>query len=431
MNDKSTSPKLWRPYTQEVLATPALKAISAKGSKIFLEDGRELLDCISSWWVNVHGHSTQKLAEALATQSQILDQVVFADFTHDPAEILIKELAKIIPPKLNRYFFSDNGSTAVEVALKMVLGYWQNLGNKNKKKFVAFSGAYHGDTFGSMAVSSRSIFTRSFDSLLFEVETIPYPEIFEGKDSSELEETSLQKLEYLLKNKSEEIAGIIIEPLLQGASGMKMCSIDFLKKLSHLATKNKCPLIFDEVLTGFGRTGEWFSCIKAEIVPTVICLSKGISGGAMPLGMTITNQEIYDSFNSGKFENTFFHGHSYTGNALACSCAIASLQHFKEVGERFRNFEAIYRSLFLESLADIKNIENVRFCGTIFAFDLKSPDQNYGSAFGNKIKLALIEEGIYLRPLGNTIYLMPPYCFSESELEFVFSKLKKVLLASH
>jgi adenosylmethionine-8-amino-7-oxononanoate aminotransferase len=423
--------KIWRPYTQEANSPPALKIKKAKDSILYLEDGRELLDCISSWWLNIHGHNVKEISEAISNQFSKLEQVVFADFCHESAEELTELLSKIVPKNLNHYFFSDDGSTAVEVAIKMALGFWNNQGIVEKNTFIAFDGAYHGDTFGAMSVSARSMFTRSLEKILFKVEFVPFPNL--NNDSNlqlEEENKSLEKIERLLNENKSSIAGIIIEPLVQGASGMRMCSENFLRKLNSLIIENNTLLICDEVMTGFGRTGEWFASQKANISPDVICLSKGLTGGVLPMGLSITTEKVFSAFNSGNFEKTLFHGHSFTGNALSCAAAVASLKLFSKVGERFRNFEAIYKEYYNKYLLDIPSVINPRFCGTIFAFEVKyreNSDNSYGNKKSLEIKSRLMNEGIYLRPLGNTLYLMPPYCFSEREIEFTFEKFYKVL----
>jgi adenosylmethionine-8-amino-7-oxononanoate aminotransferase len=274
-------PHLWYPYTQAKTAPEPLKVKSAQGAWLELQDGSRLLDCISSWWVNLHGHAHPHMAAAIYRQAKQLEHVIFAGFTHDPAEQLAEQLVNLLPAPLSRVFFSDNGSTAVEVALKMAYQYWQNQG-QSRQKFLAFEGAYHGDTVGAMAVGARSLFSQVFADLLFEVEFVPFPDT--DLSDTEAESREAQAIEAIAqKLQTHAYAGIIIEPLVQGAGGMRMCRPAFLQKLRHLTQQFETLLIADEVMTGFGRTGDWFACTKAAIAPDIICLSKGLTGGFLPM----------------------------------------------------------------------------------------------------------------------------------------------------
>ncbi|QYO63410.1 aminotransferase class III-fold pyridoxal phosphate-dependent enzyme [Leptolyngbya sp. 7M] len=274
-------PHLWYPYTQAKTAPPPLKVKSAQGIWLELEDGRRVMDCISSWWVNLHGHAHPEIAAAIYQQATTLEQVIFAGLTHDPAEQLAEQLLQHLPSGLNRVFYSDNGSTAVEVALKMAYQYWVNQEVKlveQRGTFIVFSGAYHGDTFGTMAVGARSLFSQVFSDLLFQVEYVPFPATYLGDTTVQSQEDAVLEL---LKTKLEQLpyAGILIEPLVQGAGGMRMCRTEFLQRLRQIANQFNTLLIFDEVMTGFGRTGDWFACVKSNVQPDIICLSKGITGG--------------------------------------------------------------------------------------------------------------------------------------------------------
>ncbi|MBD1852342.1 adenosylmethionine--8-amino-7-oxononanoate transaminase [Leptolyngbya sp. FACHB-711] len=419
-------PHLWYPFTQAKTAPEPLKVKSAQGVWLELENGQRLLDCISSWWVNLHGHAHPKIAEAIYQQAQQLEQVIFAGFTHDPAEQIATKLIEKLPAKSNRVFFSDNGSTAIEVALKMAYQYWTNQQQK-RSTFIAFEGAYHGDTFGAMAVGTRSIFTQPFDDLLFRVEFVSYPETYWGDNSIEEKEDEIlfaiqQKLQ-----QSDQYAGILIEPLIQGAGGMRMCRSVFLQKLAQLAKDAKTLLIFDEIMTGFGRTGEWFSCVKAGVEPDLLCLSKGITGGFLPLSVTVSSEAIYQAFYSDDLTKTFFHGHSYTANPLGCAAALASLELMQENESKFRGMEALHWQN-LESLKALPNVEKLRVTGTIAAFDIKTNDQpGYLNQIAGKIRTQAIDRGLLLRPLGNVLYLMPPYCITEAELEWVYQNLTAIL----
>lgn len=419
-------PHLWYPFTQAKTAPEPLKVKSAQGVWLELENGQRLLDCISSWWVNLHGHAHPKIAEAIYQQAQQLEQVIFAGFTHDPAEQIATRLIEKLPAKSNRVFFSDNGSTAIEVALKMAYQYWANQQQK-RATFIAFEGAYHGDTFGAMAVGARSIFTQPFDDLLFQVEFVDYPETYIGDASiEEKEDKILFAIEQKLQQ-SERYAGILIEPLIQGAGGMRMCRSVFLQKLARLAEDAGTLLIFDEIMTGFGRTGEWFSCVKAGVEPDILCLSKGITGGFLPLSVTVSSEAIYQGFYSDDLTKTFFHGHSYTANPLGCAAALASLELMQENEAKFRGMEALHWQNS-QLLKELPNVERLRITGTIVAFDIKTSDQpGYLNQIASKIRGQAIDRGLLLRPLGNVLYLMPPYCITEAELEWVYQNLASIL----
>jgi adenosylmethionine-8-amino-7-oxononanoate aminotransferase len=421
-----THPHLWYPFTQAKTAPEPLKVKSAQGVWLELESGQKLLDCISSWWVNLHGHAHPKIAEAIYQQAQQLEQVIFAGFTHDPAEQIATKLIEKLPSKSNRVFFSDNGSTAIEVAIKMAYQYWANQQQK-RSTFIAFEGAYHGDTFGAMAVGARSIFTQPFDDLLFQVEFVPYPETYLGDDSIEEKE---DKILFAIQQKLQQVdryAGILIEPLIQGAGGMRMCRSIFLQKLARLAENAGTLLIFDEIMTGFGRTGEWFSCVKAGVEPDILCLSKGITGGFLPLSVTVSSEAIYQAFYSDDLTKTFFHGHSYTANPLGCAAALASLELMQENEPKFRSMETLHWQ-HLEPFKALPNVEELRVTGTIAAFNIVTNDQpGYLNQIASKIRTQAIDQGLLLRPLGNVLYLMPPYCITEAELEWIYQNLAAIL----
>ena len=403
--------KIWHPYTQEALDSKPIEIDRAEGVYLYTRDGRRLLDAISSWWVNLHGHAHPLIAEAIAKQARKLEQVIFAGFTHQPAEELAAELAAILPAALNRVFYSDNGSTAVEVALKMAIQFWRNNGRPEKQRIVALENAYHGDTVGAMSVSADSPFTAAFDALRFPV----------------LREASPESLERLLGKESNEIAAMIVEPLIQGAGGMVMHSVEFLQRVHHLCAEHNVLLIVDEVFTGFGRTGRMFACEHANIVPDVMCLSKGLTGGFMPLAATICREEIYDAFYQKDRSFTFFHGHSYSGNPLGCAAAIANLKIFKiePVFERIAAIEMIHR----ERLGDFRNhsfVADVRMLGTVAAIELRADDPGYLSRLRGLYDF-FIEQGVLLRPLGNVVYMVPPYVIAQEELHYIYDVIGKAL----
>jgi adenosylmethionine-8-amino-7-oxononanoate aminotransferase len=418
-------PHLWYPFTQAKTAPPPLKVKAADGIWLELEDGRRLMDCISSWWVNTHGHAHPRISQAIYQQALQLEQVIFSGFTHDPAEQLAEQLVAKLPQGLDRVFFSDNGSTAVEVALKMAYQYWINQGTP-RSTFLAFAGAYHGDTFGTMAVSGRSIFSAVFQDLLFNVEFVPFPATYLGDAFVESrEQTALAAIQAVLERGT--CAGIILEPLVQGAGGMNMCRSQFLQQLRQLASAFDTLLIFDEVMTGFGRTGEWFACQRAEVTPDIICLSKGMTGGFLPLAVTVCAERIYQAFYNEDPMKTLYHGHSYTANPLGCAAALAALALSEENAAAFGRMETLHHH-HLATLQDHLRLEKLRVTGTIAAMDLVTPDAaGYLNQVGPVIRQRAIEQGLLLRPLGNVLYLMPPYCITDAELEQVYSGIREIV----
>lgn len=420
-------PNIWYPFTQAKTSPPPLKVKSARGIWLELEDGRKIMDCISSWWVNIHGHSHPKIAEAIYRQAQELEHVIFAGFTHQPAETLSEKLVKQLPEGLSRVFFSDNGSTAVEVALKMAYQYWVNQ-NQQRQKFIAFEGAYHGDTFGAMSVGSPSIFSQVFLDMLFDVDFSPFPETYIGDISvEEKEEEILTCLKEKLGQNPQDYAGIIIEPLVQGAGGMRMCRPEFLRKLQQLVKQFDTLLIFDEVMTGFGRTGEWFPSLKSQVTPDITCLSKGITGGFLPLSVTVCSEKIYDTFYSDDPIKTLYHGHSYTANPLGCAAALASLELMVENQPVFSSMEDKHLK-YLKKLQGNSKVEKLRVTGTIAAMDIVNTQKSgYLNKVGLQIREKSLEKGLLLRPLGNVLYLMPPYCITDKELSEVYQGIYDIL----
>ena len=409
-------------------ADPPLKVERGQGVYLHLSDGYKLVDCISSWWVNIHGHSHPEIARAIFEQAQKLEQVIFAGFTHQPAEDLAQILVKSLPGNLDHVFFSDNGSTAVEVALKMSYQYWHNLKEK-RARFIAFTGGYHGDTVGAMSLGQGSPFWSKFEPLMFSVDLFEYPYTFDGDlDVETKERATLAAIENLLASQKDIHAAICIEPLVQGASGMRFCRPAFLKALRQIADRHKILLIFDEVMTGFGRTGDWFACTKSSVTPDIICLSKGITGGFLPLSVTVCTSPIYESFLSEASDITFFHGHSYTANPLACAAACCSWQLLKDNQHQFLHMENAHRRLAQEILGQHPLLKQSRFCGTIFAAEINSGENDgYFNSLAPFLKKRFIEKGYLIRPLGNTIYLMPPYCISEDSLAGAYRAIREVL----
>lgn len=410
---------IWHPYTQMKTAQTPIGITRGEGVWLFDENSNKYLDAVSSWWVNIHGHAHPHIAKKVTEQLNTLEHVIFAGFTHEPAVQLGERLLNILPGQQSKVFYSDNGSTAVEVALKMAIQYWHNTGEK-KNKILVFDQAYHGDTVGAMSVSGRSAFTKAFESLLFEVIHLPLP-------SPGNEKTSLHSLEEVLKKNTNEIAAFIFEPLVLGAGGMLMYEADVLDTMIRQCKKHSVLCIADEVMTGFGRTGKLFATEYLNEEPDMICLSKGITGGAMPLGVTTCNEKIYEAFLSEDKMKTFFHGHSYTANPLACAASNASLDILLEP-DYLKNILRIseQHQAFAEKLKRCDAIEHVRQRGTLLAFDIKHQEGvSYFNSMRDELYTYFLNEGILLRPLGNTLYIMPPYVILEEELEFIYKVIEK------
>lgn len=416
---------IWYPFTIIQNAPEPLRVVKGDGIWLELEDGRRIMDCISSWWVNIHGHGHPKIADAIHEQAQKLEQVIFANFSHEPAEKLAEQLTKRLPGNLNRVFFSDDGSTAVEVAMKMAWQYWKNRGEgEERQTFICFEGAYHGDTFGAMSAGARSVFTDVFRELLFDVEFLPYPKTWIGDSgAADKEDAVIRQLEEKLSEHPEKYAGIMIEPLVQGAGGMRMCREDFIKKLYRTSRQYETLLIFDEVMTGFGRTGDWFASLRARVEPDLICLAKGLTGGFLPLSVTVCSDEIYEAFNSADPMKTFWHGHSYTANPLGCAAALASMELMEENEPVFRSMEE-WHTENLEQLRDHPELKNHRVTGTIAAMEIIAEgEEGYLNPIADRIKRTCVDHGLLLRPLGNVLYLMPPYCVTREQLDRMYEGL--------
>lgn len=421
------NPHIWHPFTIQKNAPEPKKVVSGEGIWLELEDGTRIVDCISSWWVNIHGHANPIITEAIHEQAQKLEHVIFANFTHDPAERIADIVTDMLPGNLNKVFFSDNGSTAVEVAIKTAVQYWKNRG-ETRNKIIAFNGAYHGDTFGAMSAGARTIFSEVFENMLFEVDFVDYPHTWEGDvEISKKEDRVIEEIENLLVKNPDEYAAIIVEPLIQGAGGMRICREEFLQRLHWVNRQFETLLIFDEVMTGFGRTGRNFASIRAQVEPDIICLAKGLTGGFLPLSVTVSSDEVYETFYSEDPHKTFWHGHSYTANPLGCAAAIASMEILADTQERIQKME-LEHNTHLDQLRDHPMVEKVRVKGTIAAFDLKTKEESgYLNSIAQEIKMKSHDYGLLIRPLGNTVYLMPPYCITEDELTWVYAQLGKLL----
>jgi adenosylmethionine-8-amino-7-oxononanoate aminotransferase len=408
---------VWHPYTQHGTEGDPIVVTRAKAASLFDSLGMEILDLVSSWWTCTHGHSHPKLNAALAAQAERFEHVMFAGFTHQPAADLAASLAKILPGDLNKIFFSDDGSTAVEVALKIAYQYWINRDEPRRRGLIAFDGGYHGDTLGAMSVGRGSKFFTPFRDLMCEVSLLPYPGTFAGDDAvGEREAGAMSALEATLTDRRTGIAALIVEPLLQGAGGMRVCRPEFLKRLVKTARDAGVLVIFDEVATGFGRTGAMFAMEQAKVVPDLVCLSKGLTAGYMPMAVTVAREELFEAFVGDSFERALPHGHSFTANPLACAVALASLALFEEEKtlQRIARINRSHRA-FMAELASRPDVARPRLLGSILAFDVKEAG-GYQSAVSRRLAGWYLARGLNIRPLGSTVYLMPPYCITEAEL---------------
>lgn len=406
---------VWHPFTQHQLADSPLEIVKAKGTSLYGADGRSYLDVNSSWWVNTHGHGHPHIGKAISEQFEAIDHVVFAGVTHPKAVELAERIVSHLPNAFQKVFFSDNGSTAVEVALKMVIQYWHNQG-EGKHRLLALDGAYHGDTFGAMSVGQRGYFNLPYEPYFFDVDFLDFP-------TRENEQRVLNQAEKLFQ--SGTFAGLIVEPLVQGACGMRMYRPKFLDQLMLLAKKYDVLVVFDEVMTGFGRTGKMFAMDYCVEKPDLVALSKGLTAGVLPLGLTVSTDRIFNAFLSEETTKALLHGHSFTANAISCAVACASLDLF-ERKETWGQIEALvhWNTKLLSSLQTRKNVINVRQQGTILAFEVvEEGENNYFSDIRTAAHRFMLEKGIYLRPLGNTLFLNPPYCITKEEFDHLASSI--------
>ncbi|MFU8860721.1 MAG: adenosylmethionine--8-amino-7-oxononanoate transaminase [Cyclonatronaceae bacterium] len=425
---KRKNATIWHPFTQMKTDPEPLNIKKGEGVYLTDDNGNRILDAISSWWVNIHGHSNPVIADAIHEQALKLEHVLFAGFTHDPAIELANQLTELLPEGLDHVFFSDNGSTAVEVALKLASQFYFNQGIQSKNRFIAFNNAYHGDTIGAMSAGGRGTFTLPFRDMLFHTDYVDYPATWIGDaDVEEKEQSSLEQVKHLLRRNDVNHAAVIVEPLVQGAGGMNMCRPEFLEKLRSICTAHDTLLIFDEVMTGFGRTGHWFASTSAGVCPDLICLSKGITGGFLPLSVTVTGEKIYQAFYSDDRRKTFFHGHSYTANPLSCAAAVASMELLRKNPEKFMDMARKH----LDNagyLMDMKQVSRFRVCGTIAAWQVNTRGESgYLNEIAPVLRRKFLEKGLLLRPLGDTLYLMPPYIITDDELAGIYKVIPEVL----
>jgi adenosylmethionine-8-amino-7-oxononanoate aminotransferase len=409
---------VWHPFTQHGTEGDPIALAGAKGASLFTADGKEILDLVASWWTCTHGHSHPKINAALAKQARQFEHVMFAGFTHQPAVDLATAITRLLPGDLSRVFFSDDGSTAVEVALKVAYQYWINVGEPRRRVLIGFDGGYHGDTLGAMSLGRGSQFFTPFRDLMCKVNVLPYPSTFEGDDAAdEREAGALSAFEALLADRGQTVAALIIEPLLQGAGGMRVCRPSFLQRLVTIARKAGVLVIFDEVATGFGRTGTMFAMEQVDVVPDLVCLSKGLTAGYMPLAMTVAREGVFEAFLGETFDRALPHGHSFTANPLACAVGLASLALFEEEKtlKRIAHIDSRHRAM-LKELAARDDVTRPRVLGSILAFDVKSTNGGYQSAQSRSLRDWYLAHGLNIRPLGSTLYLMPPYCITDGEL---------------
>lgn len=405
---------IWHPYTHQKDRLPAIPVVKGRKAILYDEKGREYIDGISSWWVNIHGHGNKYIAKRIYEQAKKLEQVIFTGFTHEPAVVLAEKLIKILPGDFSKIFYSDNGSTATEVAIKIGIQYWSNAGEPKRNKILAFHNSYHGDTFGAMSISERGIYTFAFHDKLFEVIFIDTPNT-----------NNISSLKEEIKKYKNEIACFIYEPLLQGAGGMLMYQPEDLNSLLGFLKEENIICIADEVLTGFYRVGKFFAGDYMTVKADIICLSKALTGGTMALGVTACTPEIYNSFVSDDKTKTLFHGHSFTANPLACTAALASLELTRE-HKCLQNVNRIisHHQKFFKKLGPFekkKIIKNVRQSGTIIAFEVcTSEHDNYLNNISSRFTPFCMKRGVFLRAMGNTVYVMPPYCTTNQQLKKIY-----------
>jgi adenosylmethionine-8-amino-7-oxononanoate aminotransferase len=407
----TTSP-IWHPFTQHGLGEPIPLVTHGEGAALFTQDGRRIIDGISSWWVTTHGHCHPRIMAAIAEQAGKLDQIIFAGWTHEPAEALARGLLEIMPPALTRIFFSDSGSTSVEVALKMALGFWANRGEP-RHRILVMEHSYHGDTIGAMSVGARGVFNAPYTPLLFDVGTIPYP-------AAGHEQAMLDALEAACRSAP---AAFIVEPLVLGAGGMLFYPAWVLAEMRAICTRHGVLFIADEVMTGWGRTGTLLACEQAGVVPDILCLSKGLTGGAVPLAVTMASEGVYEAHLSPDRARMFFHSSSYTANPIACAAANANLAIWREEPVRDRIAALAERQrMRLDALATHPGFANPRALGTIAAVDIEDrEDAGYLSHRAPALLAHFRERDLLLRPLGNTVYVMPPYCIEDADLDRIYA----------
>ncbi|MBX7534803.1 adenosylmethionine--8-amino-7-oxononanoate transaminase [Qipengyuania sp. GH1] len=407
-----TQSPVWHPFTQHGLGDPIPQIERAEGAALYTADKRRIVDAISSWWVTTHGHCHPRIAAAIAEQAGKLDQMIFAGWKHEPAEQLALELRRILPDQLSRVFFSDSGSTAVEVALKMALGFWKHQWEE-RSRIVVMEHSYHGDTIGAMSVGARGVFNAAYAPMLFDVGRVPFP----GDDPQ-------PTYDALERECAGGAAAFIVEPLVLGAGGMLMYSPSVLTEMRRICARYDTLFIADEVMTAWGRTGTLTACEQADVVPDMMCLSKGLTGGSMPLAVTMASEPIWAAHYSNDRTRTFYHSSSYTANPIACAAANANLAIWREepVMERIDGLCA-RQEAHLSALSGHPAVRNGRRCGTIAALEMGDAAGSYLSDLGPRLLRRFRDADLLLRPLGNTVYVMPPYCIDDADLDRVWSEI--------
>ncbi|WP_240467648.1 adenosylmethionine--8-amino-7-oxononanoate transaminase [Flagellimonas sp. HSM57] len=408
---------LWHPLTQHKIHSEMLAITKAKGAILIDEAGKEYVDGISSWYTSMYGHCHPYILEKVGVQMQRLDQVVFSGFTHEPAVKLSEELIKILPENQEKLFFSDNGSTATEIGIKMALQYHFNRGEK-RNVLLAFEEAFHGDTFGAMSVSGLSVYNGPFEDFFIEVERVPVP-------TTDNIEAILAQLQVRLEQGG--IAGFIYEPLVQGAAAMKMHDAVGLDRMLSLLKEYDVLTIADEVMTGFGKTGKFFASDHLETKPDIMCLSKALTAGLVPMGLTTCTQQVYQAFYSDDIAKGLFHGHTYTGNPLACAAALSALEllQTEEIQENIKNIISWHKQFDI-SIKNHPKVASTRQLGVIYALDLNVKMERYGN-LRDKLFKHFMDNGVFLRPLGNTIYILAPYITTKTEMERIYGAIKSAL----
>ncbi|MEP7349170.1 MAG: adenosylmethionine--8-amino-7-oxononanoate transaminase [Sphingorhabdus sp.] len=410
---------VWHPFTQHGLNAPIPLVTRSEGAALYTDNGRRIIDGISSWWVTTHGHSHPRIMAAIAEQAGKLDQIIFAGWTHEPAEMLARGLVAMMPRPLDYVFYSDSGSTSVEVALKMALGYWTNRGEP-RHRILVMEHSYHGDTIGAMSVGARGVFNRAYAELLFDVGQIPFP-------VAGSEQATLDALEAACR--AEKPAAFIVEPLILGAGGMLIYPAWVLTEMRAICSRHNVLFIADEVMTAWGRTGTLLACEQAGIVPDLLCLSKGLTGGAIPLAVTMATPEIFEAHYSQDRAKQFFHSSSYTANPIACAAGNANLAIWREEAVRARIADLARRQTnALAQLTMLPGISNARQLGTITAIDVDVPSGGYLSDIGPKLLAFFASCDLLLRPLGNTIYVMPPYCIDDTDLAALYDGISEAVV---
>ncbi len=408
---------LWHPLKQHQLNPESVAIVKAKGCVLTDENGNTYIDAISSWYTCMYGHCNDYIIEKTYQQMQQLDQIMFSDFTHEPAVKLSEELIKILPKNQSKIYFNDNGSTAVEAGIKMALQYYFNKGEK-RATFIAFENGFHGDTFGAMSVSGLSVYNGPFEDFLIDVKRIPVPN---GNNHDQI----LSQLEAILS--SNTVAGFIYEPILQGAAGMKIHNTQGLNSILHYFKNHDILTIADEVMTGFGKTGRYFASDHIETKPDIICLSKALTAGLIPMAITSCTQEVYNAFLSNDIAKGFFHCHTYSANPIACATAIAGIELLTsaEIQESIKGIIAAHTA-FNERIKNHPKVKASRHIGVVFALDLNTKMERYGN-LRDKLLLFFMNRGVFLRPLGNTIYIQVPYIITQTELQKVYNVIEDAL----